>query len=124
MHNRLKKGGTKVWIEVPCTTIEKFSIKRHAESQQHQGAVKVEAVAREAKSRGDISHCVQKAVNLERKAFLAALQSMYWLLKHEIPHSTNFPSLINLMSRLGVSYLRNMQKVRLLLYTLNIIMKA
>ncbi len=44
----------------------------------------------------------------QRKAIIGALKMMYWLAKEEIPHTTNFSSLKDLVVRLGCDYMRDL----------------
>lgn len=118
-HHPPRQGGILVWIDVPCTTLIKFSLTRHASSKQHQEAMDMASQAQANKASGTgIDKALSKHVNVEKMAFLAALRGMYWLAKSEIPHTTKFESLLGMMQGLGVSYLSHLYKVIIISSTL------
>lgn len=110
-HPPPKTRGVSVWMDVPCTTIIKHSLVRHETSQGHTEAKARFDSAKAAERTGGIAQAMKKQVNLERSAFLAALRAMYWLTTNEIPHTTNFSSLLDMMRGLGLSYLSHLNKV-------------
>ncbi|XP_078581210.1 zinc finger protein 862-like [Branchiostoma floridae x Branchiostoma japonicum] len=116
------KAGVKSWIDVPCTTIERYSLRRHAATTAHIAAAAKEDDARAAEETGGIAQALKRQVSLERSAFLGALRAMYWLTKNEIAHSTNFPSLLDMMKGLGLTYLAHLNKAGNASYTSDEIM--
>ncbi|XP_078590444.1 zinc finger protein 862-like [Branchiostoma floridae x Branchiostoma japonicum] len=105
-----RKGGLKVWTEVPCITIERPSLTKHQASDAHVDADKAETAAKAAAKDGGIAQALTKQVNLERVAFLGALRAMYWLNTNEVPHTTKFAGLLDMMKGLGLSYLSHLNK--------------
>lgn len=110
-HRPPKQGGINVWTDVPCTTIIRTSLNRHAKSSQHQEAMALATTAKASETTGGIAQALKTKVNLERMAFLAALRAMYWLTKNEVAHTTKFAGLLAMMQGLGVSYLSHLNKV-------------
>ncbi|KAE8293775.1 hypothetical protein D5F01_LYC06711 [Larimichthys crocea] len=110
-------------MDVPCTTIIKHSLVRHETSQGHTEAKARFDSAKAAERTGGIAQAMKKQVNLERSAFLAALRAMYWLTTNEIPHTTNFSSLLDMMRGLGLSYLSHLNKAGNAHYTSEEIMQ-
>ena len=104
----MTRQGTSVWVHVPCTSITKQSLERHIQSGAHKSAVELEAAAR---STGGIEAALQQRVSLQRMAFLAGLRCMYWLAKQEVPHTTNYSSLLDLARDVGCTYLTNLRQV-------------
>ena len=97
------RNGT--WITVPCTSLRRDSILEHVRSNSHHDAVKAEREAVQARLRGGIAQAFESVRTVQRKALIGGLKCMYWLAKHEIAHSTNYESLIELAVSLGSTYM-------------------
>ena len=59
----------------------------------------------QAEKDGGISQAMEDHITLAGKALLGAFHSLYWLMLREIPHTTNFSSLLDLCEALGCQYL-------------------
>lgn len=46
----------------------------------------------------------EPTVVLEHEAVVGAFKCLYWLIKHEIAHHTNYPALLQLANLLGCTY--------------------
>ena len=87
---------TTVWSETPCVCLSKDSVHRHSESLQHKEAVEKE-LAREHSSRdGGVFSNANKA------ALKTTMQCLYWLVKEEIPHTLNYPSMLKVVEIIGL----------------------
>jgi hypothetical protein len=53
----------------------------------------------------------------ERMAVIGCCKCIYWLCKHDIPHSTNYPSLLALAEDLGCKYFESLRVGRNATYT-------
>ena len=61
-----------------------------------------------SKKDGGIAMALQRVVSAYRKAIIGALKCMYFLNHLEIPHTTNFVTLLELGKSLGTSYLSDL----------------
>ena len=62
----------------------------------HKEALEQERACQIVKARGGIREVMQWQVVLQRKAVGGAMKCLYWLCKQEIPHTTNYQSLLSL----------------------------
>ncbi|KAK5855574.1 hypothetical protein PBY51_007239 [Eleginops maclovinus] len=51
-----------------------------------------------------INEAFQPVLNLEHEAIIGGFKCLYWLVKHEIAHHTNYPALLDLADLLGCEY--------------------
>ena len=102
------RNGT--WITVPCTSLRRDSILEHVRSNSHNDAVKAESDAVQARLRGGIAQAFDSVHAVQRKALIGGLKCMYWLAKHEIAHTTNFESLLQLAVSLGSTYISELHQ--------------
>ncbi|XP_041377442.1 protein FAM200A-like [Gigantopelta aegis] len=100
-HRQSSKGGTGNWTKVGCKTYREEAMKAHLNSTTHQVAMQLELELRATTSTGGI----EASITLEQQAFMSSLQAMYWLVKNELPHTTNFGSLLQLLQDVGCKYL-------------------
>ena len=104
-----KYNKSRVWSGTPCTCIRKDSVRRHSQSLQHKDGVEKE-LAREQSSRdGGLQQAFQTQLSLNKAAVKSAMQCLYWLVKEEIPHTTNYPSLLNAVEFMGCTQLKHLQ---------------
>ena len=101
--------GRAVWVDLPCKTLQRNSLVKHGQGEPHKLAVKMEADLATSKRDGGIAMALQQVVSARRKAFFGALKCMYFLVKGEIAHTTNFLPLLELAKSLGASYLSDIQ---------------
>ncbi|KAH8026246.1 hypothetical protein HPB51_017382 [Rhipicephalus microplus] len=86
-----------VWNEQPCKRIRLDSVRKHDACHSHRDAVTLEANSKVAVSPLEKVQC-----SVSRNAMRQAFASMYYLCKHRIPHTTNFETLLGLLSLLGL----------------------
>ena len=96
--------GRAVWVDMACQTLTRQSLKNHESSESHRDAMRLEAQL----SSPSIAQAFAVLESAERKAMIGAFKCMYWLCKQEIPHTTNFTSLLQLGKNLGATYLNDM----------------
>ena len=104
------KNGTDVWIGTPCTTLTKDSLQKHARTKMHEEAAQRATSAILASSGRGIESSIAQQASLEKKALIGAFQTMYWLAKEEIAHTTHYASLLELAKSLGCEYLNLLRK--------------
>ena len=97
--------GKAVWIEIPCKTITRQSLRDHAESDCHKEAMHIESSRILSTKQGGITEAMDAIVSLQKKAFIGHLKCMHYLAKQEIAHTTKFTPLIQLAKSLGTTYL-------------------
>ena len=110
-HSRISakaRVGWAVWVDIPCQTLTRLSLVKHAKSESHCFAVQMEADRCSSKKDGGIAMALQRVISAHRKAFIGALKCMYFLNHLEIPHTTNFVPLLELSKSLGASYLSDL----------------
>ena len=104
-----KYNKSRVWSDTPCICIRKDSVRRHSQSLQHKDGFEKE-LAREQSSRdGGLQQAFQSQLSLTKAAVKTAMQCLYWLVKEEIPHTTNYPSLLNAVEFMGCTQLKHLQ---------------
>ena len=59
---------------------------------------------------GGITQAFESVRTVQRQALIGGLKCMYWLAKHEIAHSTNFESVLELASSLGCTYITELHQ--------------
>ena len=101
-------AGRPTWVDLPCKTLVRQSLKKHCESDSHRAVMEMECVLASSGKDGGIAMALEKVVLAERKAFIGALKAMYFLNKREIAHTTNFMPLLDLGKSLGATYLNDM----------------
>ena len=107
-HSRRPKKvpvGKAFWVDVPCITLQQSSLRRHEASQSHNEAKALEAQLCIARDVGGIEQALSAVESAERKAMISAMKCLYFLCKNEIPHTTNFVSLLGLAKSIGATYL-------------------
>ena len=82
-----KQNQSSVWGSTPCTCLRKDSVRRHAKSAQHLGAVELETHRVAAERDGGIAQAFQTQINLQKQPIKGAMQCLYWLVHSEIPHN-------------------------------------
>ena len=102
------RNGT--WITLPCSSLRRDSILEHVRSNSHGDAVKAEREALQARLRGGITQAFESIRTVQRQALISGLKCMYWLAKHEIAHSTNFESMLELAVSLGCTYITELHQ--------------
>ncbi|XP_052212530.1 zinc finger protein 862-like [Dreissena polymorpha] len=99
--------GSAPWVDVPCTWIARDSLNRHQRTETHSQAKLLEAnrlAPRNLVGQLEEMGCLQKS------ARIAAFKNLYWLMKQEVPHTTNYLPLNDLVKLQGCSILANMNQ--------------
>ena len=78
----------------------------HAQSSMHKAARIASVEMQQSVATGGISQAFQDALTAERRAVIGCCQCIYWLCKQDIPHTTNYPSLLTLAENLGCKYFK------------------
>ena len=58
---------------------------------------------------GGIQQAFQTQISLNKAALKTAMQCLYWLVKEEIPHTLNYPSMLKAVEIMGCSQLKHLQ---------------
>lgn len=51
----------------------------------------------------------EPTITMEHEAVVGAFKCLYWLVKHEIAHHTNYPALLDLAKLLGCQYFEKLK---------------
>ena len=106
-HNTKNKYNQKaIWNETPCVCLRRDSLRRHSLSQQHKDAVDLEKHKKETQRSGGIRQAFKSQLALNKSARKTAMQCPYWLVKSEVPHTTNYNSLIKATEFMGCPQLK------------------
>ena len=100
--------GRAIWVDLPCTTMTKYTLKRHKTSKCHNAAKMLEAslcMSREDRGMQESFAAVESA---EKKAMAGAIKCLYWLCKQDIPHTTKYVPLLEVVISLGATYLNDL----------------
>ena len=103
-----KYNQSSIWSATPCTCLRKDSVRRHAKSTQHLGAVELETHRVAAEMDGGIAQAFQTQINLQKQAIKGAIQCLYWLVHSEIPHTTKYGSLVDAVQYMGCDYFKRL----------------
>ena len=109
-HNRRPQKavvGKTTWVDVPCVMTQR-SLRRHNTSLSHLEAKKLEAQLCSSRKDGGLQQAFTIVESAERNAMKAAMRCLYWLAKQEIPHTTTFVELLELVQSLGATYLSDL----------------
>ena len=107
-HSRRPKKavvGKTIWVDIPCTTLIRESLRRHEHSQSHADACVLETQLCLSRKDGGIQQSFAAIESAERKAMIAAMKCLYWLCKQEIAHTTNYVPLLELVKSIRATYL-------------------
>lgn len=108
--NKKPRSGKAVWNTVPCTCMRSGSVSRHENSQQHIDAVKLQEQKVQSESDGGIVASFDQVWEAEISSLKSALMCLYWLCKEEVPHTTKFSRLHELVSLLDSEVLSHLKK--------------
>ena len=109
-------SGSETFITQPFTGVRPDVLKRHeSDSVVHSENAKIyrEGIERSRKKK-TVTQLVstQDCLTVDGEAFCDALKCLYWLAKHEIPHTTNFNPLCDLCIDLGNTTLTRLQTAK------------
>ena len=107
--------GRTVWVEpdslvVPCQTLTRLSLVKHAKSDPHHLALQMKADLCSSKKDGGIAMALERVVSAERKAcWCTEVYVVVFLNYQVIAHTTKFVPLVELCKSLGASYLSDLR---------------
>ena len=105
-----KYNQSTVWSSTPRTYFRKDAVRRHARSDQHQGAVEQETHRLAAEKDGGIRQLFQSQLSLQKQAVKGAMQCLYWLVQSEIPHTTKYGSLVDAVQFMGCDHFKHLNR--------------
>ena len=112
-HGKVPRNGKGASSTTLCYTLIKDKVRKHSSSRMHKAALTAEF----DQSNGGITRAFEDARSLEMKVAIGCCKCIYWLCKHEIPHSTTYPHLISLAQSLGCEYFKALNVSRNATYT-------
>ncbi|KAH3806607.1 hypothetical protein DPMN_134930 [Dreissena polymorpha] len=71
--------GSAPWVDVPCTWIARDSLIRHQRTETHSHLAPRNLVGQ-----------LEEMGSLQKSARIAAYKNLYWLMKQDVPHTTNY----------------------------------
>ncbi|XP_070533136.1 zinc finger MYM-type protein 1-like [Ptychodera flava] len=110
-HSVRQKNGEWTWSVVPATYLRRDKIVGHLEGEQHFKAMIAEMDSLNSLVDGGIQQSLQFQIELNKEALKTAMKSLYWLIKKEVPHTSNYRSLLDFAkSHLGCDILKHLDK--------------
>ena len=107
-HKTTARNGSTKWSREPCMYMHVDSIQRHAKSHQHAGSVAKEHALLQSGDIGcTLSSETRKQISRNREAVVGALRSLYFFVKHSLPHTTLFGPFLDFCILQGCEYLSN-----------------
>ncbi|KAL1251696.1 hypothetical protein QQF64_019492 [Cirrhinus molitorella] len=92
---------TRPFIESPCQSYRKDKLDKHMASEHH----KIACQRHSSLTAGNtVLSSFEPTVVLEHEVVVGAFKCLYWLIKHEIAHHTNYSALLQLANLLGCTY--------------------
>ncbi|XP_063740542.1 uncharacterized protein LOC134865072 [Eleginops maclovinus] len=112
MHRQKASRGPsqRPFIELPCTNYRRDALDQHLGSTNHISCVGITAQSSRSLP---INEAFQPILNLEHEAIIGGFKCLYWLVKHEIAHHTNYPALLDLADLLGCEYFAKLKEAEL-----------
>ncbi|KAF3845654.1 hypothetical protein F7725_002732, partial [Dissostichus mawsoni] len=92
---------TRAFIESPCQSYRKDKLHVHMASEHHKIACQRQSGLTTGNT---VLASFEPTVVLEHEAVVGAFKCLYWLIKQEIAHHTNYPALLDLANLLGCTY--------------------
>ncbi|KAK1897305.1 Zinc finger protein 862 [Dissostichus eleginoides] len=103
----VKKGPLKrAFIEVGILVFRKDYMDRHISSEPHQYSVKHQVSLASGYS---VMQAFEPTVIMEHEAVIGGFKCLYWLVKNEMAHHTNYPKLLSLAQLLGCDYFEKLK---------------
>ncbi|KAK1896663.1 Zinc finger protein 862, partial [Dissostichus eleginoides] len=107
---QIKKGPLKrAFIEVGILVFRKDYMDRHISSEPHQYSVKHQVSLASGYS---VMQAFEPTVIMEHEAVIGGFKCLYWLVKNEMAHHTNYPKLLSLAQLLGCDYFEKLKVAR------------
>ena len=89
--------------------IRKDSFRKQSQSLQHKDGVEKEQARERSSHDGRLQQVLQTQVSFNEAAIKTVMQCLYWLVKEEILHTTNYSSLLNAVEFMGCTQLKHFQ---------------
>ncbi|KAK0134769.1 Zinc finger protein 862 [Merluccius polli] len=107
-HKPANKKGTnkRPFVEVAAETYRKDYIDRHIKTDHHQESIRCQASLSSGVS---VIDSFEPTIVLEHEAIIGGFKCLYWLVKNEIAHHTNYPKLLTLAELLGCDYFEKLK---------------
>ncbi len=109
-YKKLPKNGSGKWVTVGTTTFRQEKLAKHECTVMHRDAESCKHQEVQSHVSGGIRAALEVGVTRQRKAVIGALKCLYFLAKNELPHTTNFSSLLDLAISLGCDYMRELRQ--------------
>ena len=106
-YGKVPRSGVPVWTKEPCVLLRHESITRHMKSNMHEDAERAERQHQMSVIDGGVAAMFEKQWEAEEEA---ALTCVYFLAHEEMPHTTKYTPLMNLLSHLGLPHLEVLNK--------------
>ncbi|KAJ8050239.1 hypothetical protein HOLleu_03362 [Holothuria leucospilota] len=88
-----------VWNRTGCKRVRLESIKVHEQTNEHCNSMSLKV---QVEASHHVREMLTKPKEISRNSMVKAFQCLYWLAKRNIPHSTNFEPLLDLLTQLGL----------------------
>ena len=102
-----------VWVSHGCQSYRVDKIRQHERSQAHRDA----CAAKAGRTSNSLAHAFQQQQLSNRAAILCCMRCLYFLVKREISHTTNYVELLRFIEHLGIQELQCLRAARNATYT-------
>ena len=103
--------GHDIWAKTACKRLRLQSIISHEDSSAHRESIRLELSGPQR----NIAHIINPTI--PKKGIEQAFDSLYFLAKQRIPHTTSFEPLLDFLEVMGVSVKSDIQIARNATYT-------
>ncbi|XP_036975521.1 zinc finger protein 862-like isoform X3 [Acanthopagrus latus] len=102
-HRPAVKNGPKLrpFVEVGAVHYRKDYLEHHINTEHHQHSIKCH---NSIVSGYSVMHAFEPIIIMEHEAVIGGFKCLYWLVKNEIAHHTNYGKLLSLAQLLGCDY--------------------
>ncbi|XP_046907044.1 zinc finger protein 862-like isoform X3 [Hypomesus transpacificus] len=102
-----KKGATKrAFVEFGANTYRQDYLERHITKEHHQESIRCQASLASGVS---VMDSFEPTIVLEHEAVIGGFKCLYWLVKNEKAHHTNYSKLLSLAELLGCDYFKKLK---------------
>ncbi|KAK7141431.1 hypothetical protein R3I93_010952 [Phoxinus phoxinus] len=107
-HKPAPKTGraNRAFVEVGAIVYRKDYLERHITMEHHQDSIRCQASLASGIS---VINSFEPTIVLEHEAVIGGFKCLYWLVKNELAHHTNYPKLLSLAELLGCDYFRKLK---------------
>ena len=99
--------GRTAWNRTPSVRIRLETVKEHERTEEHADSVRTELITSKSKN---VAEQLTEPAEISRDGMVQAFMCLYWVCKNHIPHTTNFPKLLDLETLLGVDIIKKIRK--------------